>query len=86
MYSTLSTFNTTTEVPLSKTLNPQLIPGSRVCVCVCACVCVRARVRVRALDGLNAEHKFRVWVTIPGRMSRHLHLGCGFESQVWQGW
>ncbi len=26
------------------------------------------------LDGLNAEHKFRVWVTILGRMSRHFHF------------
>ncbi len=33
--------------------------------CVCVCVC--------ALDGLNAEHKFRVWVTILGRMSHHFH-------------
>ncbi len=23
------------------------------------------------LDGLNAEHKFRVWVTISGHMSSH---------------
>ncbi len=28
------------------------------------CVCT--------LDGLNAEHKFRVWVTILGHMSRHV--------------
>ncbi len=52
MSSALSTFNTTTEVPLSKTLNPQLLSGCRsingctllrVCVhgvCVCVCVCV----------------------------------------------
>ncbi len=56
MYSTVSTFNTTTEVPLCKALNPQLLPGHRsingcpqlrvcvhggVCVCVCVwCVCV----------------------------------------------
>ncbi len=31
-------------------------------VCSLLCVCI--------LDGLNAEHKFRVWVTILGRMSR----------------
>ncbi len=30
---------------------------------VCVCVCT--------LDGLYAEHEFRVWVTILGRMSRH---------------
>ncbi len=29
MYSTLSTLNTRTEVPLSKALNPQLLPGRR---------------------------------------------------------
>ncbi len=38
----------------------------RVCVCSLLCVCT--------LDGLNAEHKFRVWVTILGRMSRHFTL------------
>ncbi len=40
MYSALSTFNTTTEVPLSKAPNPQLL---RVCVhgvCVFTAVCV----------------------------------------------
>ncbi len=52
MYSALSTLNTTTEVPLSKALNPQLLPGRRsingcpllrVCVhgvCVFTAVCV----------------------------------------------
>ncbi len=35
-----------------------------VCECVCVCVCVST------LDGLNAEHKFRVWVTILG----HIHF------------
>ncbi len=52
MYSALSSFNTTTEVLLSKAPNPQLLPGRRsingcpllrVCVhsvCVCVCVCV----------------------------------------------
>ncbi len=80
MYSALSTLNTTTEVSLSKALNPQLLPGRRsingcpllrvcvhgVCVCSLLCVCT--------LDGINAEHKFRVWVTILGHMSRHFHL------------
>ncbi len=52
MYSALSTFNTTTEVPLNKAPNPQLLPGRRsingcpllqVCVhgvCVFTAVCV----------------------------------------------
>ncbi len=62
------------EVPLSKALN-QLLPGNRsinacpllwvfvhgVCVCSLLCVCI--------LDGLNAEHGFRVWV-----MSCHFHF------------
>ncbi len=32
-------------------------------------VCVQC-----TLDGLNAEHKPRVWVTILGRISRHFHF------------
>ncbi len=75
MYSAHSTFNTTTEVSLSKALNPQLLPGRRningcpqLQVCVHG-VCVFTAVCVCTLDGLNAEHKFRVWVTILGRMS-----------------
>jgi len=81
MYSALSTFNTTTDVPLSKTPNPQLLPGRRsingcpllrVCVhgvCVCSLLCVH-------LGWVNALHKFRVWVTILGRMSRHFTSLC----------
>ncbi len=74
MYSTVSTFNTTTEVPLSK--NPQLLPGRRSIGCPLLRVCVRgvwvcSLLCVCTLDGLNAEHEFRVWVTILGRMSRH---------------
>ncbi len=77
MYSALSTLNTTTEVPLSKAPNPQLLPGRRSIngcpllrvwvhgVCVFTAVCVH-------LDGLFAEHKFRVWVTI--LMSLHFHF------------
>ncbi len=45
-----------------------------VCVCVCVCVCVFVCSLLTAvcvhLDGLNAEHKFRVWVTILGHTSR----------------
>ncbi len=62
-----STPNTTTEVPLRKAPNPQLLPGRcsindwpllRVCVhgvCVCSLLCVCT------LDGINAEHEFRVY-------------------------
>ncbi len=56
MYSALSTLNTTTEVPLSKAPNPQLLPGRRsingcpllrvcvhgVCVCSLLCVCTNS--------------------------------------------
>ncbi len=60
------------EVSLSKALNPQLLPGSRsingcpllrVCVCFLLCVCVCT------LNGLNAEHKFWVRVTILGHVT-----------------
>ncbi len=40
----LSSFNTTTEVSLSKTPNPQLLPGRRSingCPLLCVCLCVR---------------------------------------------
>ncbi len=76
MYSARSTLTTTTEVPLSKAPEPPtcslgaqhkwLPTAPGVCsrwVCVHCCVCT--------LDGLIAEHKFRVWVTILGHMSRH---------------
>ncbi len=76
------------EVPLSKTPNPQLLHGRRsingcpllrvcvhgVCVHCCVCVCT--------LDGLKAEHEFRVWVTIPGRMSRHFHFHFHFDNAI----
>ncbi len=38
---------------------------------VCVCVCVFTAVCVCTLGGLNAEHEFRVWVTILGCMSLH---------------
>ncbi len=76
MNSALSTLNTTTEVPLSKAPNPQLLPGRhspllRVCVhgvCVCSLLCVCTWI------GINAEHKFRVCITILGHTSRHFHF------------
>ncbi len=73
-----------TELPLSKAPNPQLLPGRRsingcpllqcvftVCVCSLLCVCT--------LDGLNAEHEFRVWVTILGHTSLHFII----TSYIW---
>ncbi len=58
------------EVPLSKAPNPQLLPGRRningrplLRVCVHCCVC--------ALGGVNADHEFRVWVTVLGCISLH---------------
>ncbi len=41
----------------------------RVCVCVHCCVC--------ALGWVNAEHEFRVWVTVLGCMSCHFHCSKG---------
>ncbi len=75
MYSALSTLNTTTEVrPLSKGPNLQLLPGRRsINGCPLLRVCVYG-VCVCTLDGLNAEHKFRVWVTILDHISRHFHF------------
>ncbi len=69
------------EVPLCKAPNPpQLLPGRRsingsplLRVCVHG-VCVFTAVCVCTLDGLIAEHKFRVWVTILGRMPRHFNF------------
>ncbi len=64
-----------TEVPLSKALNPQLLPehcsinGCPVHLVCVHSVCVHCC--VRASDGLNAEHELQVWVTILGRMPRH---------------
>ncbi len=73
MSSTLSTLNTTTEVLEQGTDHPttpwaprhKWLPTAQgVCSrCVFTAVCT--------LDGLIAEHKFRVWVTILGHMSRH---------------
>ncbi len=43
------------------------------CVCVCT-LCVCSLPCVCTLDGLEAEHKFQVWVTILRRMSRHVRI------------
>ncbi len=72
MNSTLSTFNTMTEVLLSKAPNPQLLPTAPGACSQCVCslltaVCVH-------LDGLNAELKFRVWVTILDNTSHYLFI------------
>ncbi len=48
-----------------------------VCVCVCVCVCSLLTAVCVHLDGSNAVHKFRVWVTILGHMS--LHFTCKFQ-------
>ncbi len=75
-----STFNTTTEVSLSKAPNPKLLPGCRSingCPLLRVCVhgvCVCSLLFMCTLDGLNAEQKFRVWVTILVHMLCHFHF------------
>ncbi len=63
MNSTLSSFNTMTEVPLSKAPNPQLLPGRwRVCSqCVCSlltavCVCALGWVKCRGPISSMGHH------------------------------
>ncbi len=51
----VSSFNTTTEVSLSKTPNPQLLPGR----CNMAAHCSGC---VFTQDGLNAENTFHCWL------------------------
>ncbi len=68
MTSALSTPSIPRRAALEQDTEPPTSP--RVCVhgvCVfTVCVCT--------LDGLKAEHKFRVWVTILDHMSRHFHI------------
>ncbi len=45
--------------------------GSSVLVCVCLCVYTAGGCGPFG-GGLNAEHEFRVWIIIPGRMSLSL--------------
>ncbi len=62
---------------LSRSING--FPQLRVCiygVSVCSLLCVCT------LEGLIAEHKFRVWVTILSRMSRHFHFNLGQALQM----
>ncbi len=68
MYSSLSTVNTTTEVPLSKAPNPQLLPGRRsingcpllrVCVhgvCVCVFTAVFVHFGWVKIQSTNSEY------------------------------
>ncbi len=66
--SVLSTSDTSIEErPLSKAPNPQLLPGRHSNGFPLLRVCVH-------LDGLNAEHKFRVWVTILGHTSLNYYI------------
>ncbi len=66
-------------VPLSKAPNPQLLPGRRsIKGCPLLRVCVLTAVYVH-LGLANAEHGFRVWVTIPGRMSHHFHFSLSYS-------
>ncbi len=80
--SALSTFNTTTEMrPLNKATEPPTAPwvpqrwlptAPGVCSrCVFTAVCAH-------LNGLNAEHKFQVWVTIHGHTSLHFKVSLQF--------
>ncbi len=63
--------------PLSKAPIPQLLPGRRNMAAHCS-GCVFTAVSVH-LDGLNAEDKFRVWVTILG----HTPLPLSPPFPIW---
>ncbi len=77
-----------TEVSLIKASDPQLLPRrytakmgahcSRCVFAVCVSVCVFTTVCVH-LDGINAEHKFRVWDTILGYMSFRIIINPSFK-------
>ncbi len=77
MNSTLITFNTMTEVPLSKAPNTQLLTGRwlRTAPGACSqCVCSLLTAVCVHLDGLNAEDQFRVWVTILDNTSHYYYV------------
>ncbi len=79
------TFEQVTEPPTAPRAPQHCLPTEPcvyvcvcMCVCVCVCVCERKCVCVCVcvhycvcvhLDGLNAQHKFWVWVTILGHTS-----------------
>ncbi len=73
-----------TEVrPLSKAPIPQLLPGRRNMAAHCS-GCVFTAVSVH-LAGLNAEDKFRVWVTILGHTPLPFPFPFPLSTQVtWQ--
>ncbi len=78
MNSTLSTFNTMTEVPLSKHRTPNCSPGAGAMAAHCSgcvftvCVCSLLTTVCVHLDGLNAEDQFREWVTILDNTSHYI--------------
>ncbi len=62
MNSDLSTLNNMTDVPLSKAPDTQPLLGHHINGCPLLRVCVHG---VCVYSGrVNAEHEFRVWVTI----------------------
>ncbi len=76
-YHDLGALEQGTEPPTAPQLCYSILTAPGVCsrcVCVFTAVCT--------LDGLNAEHKFRVWVTILGRMSRHFHFQSNYKCKL----
>ncbi len=85
MTSALSTLNTTTEVPLSKAPNPQLLPGRcsindcpllRVCVhcCVCALCMGKCRAQIPSMG-------YHVWLYVTFTLfclSIFIHVFCRY--------
>ncbi len=67
MSRTLSPSITRLRCPWARHRNPHC-SGCVFTVCVCSLLCVCT------LNGINAEHKFRVWVIIHGCMSHHFHF------------
>ncbi len=90
MYSALSTLNTTTEVPLRKAPNPQLLPRRcsingfplRVCVhgvCVFTAVCVHFEwVKCRA-QILSMGHTHHTWPYVTKSLCMTIFTGNTME-------